>query len=110
MTKASEPSSFFFCSPMSLGNIVRSAGCFENIRDAGKLEKPLQDMGARHVGYGTAPEHYPVVRDTLVSVMADMAGEAWNDQLTQDWNGALDFVSSVMLEGAKNAVPAGQPN
>ena len=55
-----------------------------NIRDAGKLEQPLQDMGARHVGYGTAPEHYPVVRDTLVSVMAEMAGEAWNDQLTQD--------------------------
>ena len=82
----------------------------ENIRDAGKLEQPLHDMGERHVAYGTAPEHYPVVRDTLVSVMAEMAGEAWNDQLTQDWNGALDFVSSVMLEGAKNAAPAGYPN
>ena len=82
----------------------------ENIRDAGKLEQPFQDMGARHVGYGCAPEHYPVVRDTLVSVMAEMAGEAWNDQLTQDWNGALDFVASLMLEGANNAAPAGHPN
>ncbi|MCH8851406.1 MAG: hypothetical protein IID41_02000 [Planctomycetes bacterium] len=82
----------------------------ENIRKTEKLEQPLHDMGERHVGYGAAPEHYPVVRDTLVSVMADMAGEAWNDQLTQDWNGALDFVSSVMLEGAKNAAPAGHPN
>ena len=82
----------------------------ENIRDAGKLEQPLQDMGLRHVGYGAAAEHYPLVRDTLVSVMADMAGDACNDQLTQDWNDALDFVASVMLEGAKNAVPAGHPN
>ena len=82
----------------------------ENIRKTEKLEQPLHDMGERHVGYGAAPEHYPVVRDTLVSVMADMAGEAWNDQLTPDWNGALDFVSSVMLEGAKNAAPAGHPN
>ena len=82
----------------------------ENIRDAGKLEQPLHDMGERHVGYGTAPEHYPVVRDTLVSVMAEMAGEAWNDQLTQDWNDALDVVASAMLEGAKNVVPAGHPN
>ncbi len=82
----------------------------ENIRDAGKLEQPLQDLGARHVGFGTQAEHYPVVRDTLVSVMAEMAGEVWNDQLTQDWNGALDFVSSVMLTGAKNAAPAGHPN
>ena len=82
----------------------------ENIRKTEKLEQPLQDLGARHVGFGTQAEHYPVVRDTLVSVMAEMAGEAWNDQLTQDWNGALDFVSSVMLEGAESAVPAGHPN
>ena len=82
----------------------------ENIRKTEKLEQPLHDMGERHVGYGAAPEHYPVVRDTLVSVMADMAGEAWNDQLTQDWNGALDFVASTMLEGAKIAAPAGHPN
>ena len=82
----------------------------ENIRNTEKLGQPLQDLGARHVGFGAQAEHYPVVRDTLVSVMADMAGEAWNDQLTQDWNGALDFVSSVMLEGAKNTAPAGNPN
>ncbi len=90
-----------------LGSLVL---VIENIRNTEKLAQPLKDMGERHVGYGAAPEHYPVVRDTLVSVMAEMAGEAWNDQLTQDWNGALDFVSSVMLEGAKNAVPAGNPN
>ena len=82
----------------------------ENIRDAQKLEQPLQDLGARHAGFGAQAEHYPVIRDTLVSVMAEMAGEVWNDQLTQDWNGALDFVSSVMLEGAKSAAPAGHPN
>lgn len=78
----------------------------ENIRNTEKLAQPLKDMGSRHVGYGTQPEHYPVVRDTLVSVMADMAGEAWNEQLSSDWNGALDFVASVMLEGAKEAAPA----
>ena len=82
----------------------------ENIRKTEKLEQPLMDMGERHVGYGAQPEHYPVVRDTLVAVMADMAGEAWSDQLTQDWNGALDFVASTMLEGAKIAAPAGHPN
>ncbi len=81
-----------------------------NIRDAGKLEQPLHDLGARHVGFGAQAEHYPVVCDTLVSVMAEMAGKVWNDQLTQDWNGALDFVSSVMLEGVKNAAPACNPN
>ena len=75
----------------------------ENIRAVEKLEKPLADMGRRHVGYGTKPEHYPAVRDTLVSVMADMAGDTWNDQLTDDWSTALDFVAGAMLEGAKQA-------
>ncbi len=79
----------------------------ENIRNTEKLAQPLKDMGRRHVGYGTQPEHYSVVRDTLVSVMADMAGEAWNDQLSTDWNDALDFVASVMLEGAQETAPAG---
>ncbi len=90
-----------------LGSLVL---VIENIRNTEKLAQPLHEMGERHVGYGAAPEHYPVVRDTLVSVMAEMAGEAWNDQLTQDWNGALDFVASVMLEGAKNAAPASSSN
>ena len=82
----------------------------ENIRAVEKLEKPLADMGRRHVGYGTQPEHYPVVRDTLVSVMADMAGDAWNDQLSADWTGALDFVASAMLAGAEQAQQVADTN
>lgn len=71
----------------------------QNLRKTEKLADPLKKLGAKHVGFKTQPEHYPVVRDTLVGVMADMAGSQWNDQLTSDWSGALDFVSSVMLEG-----------
>ena len=82
----------------------------ENIRDAENLEQPLHDMGRRHVGYGTEPDHYPVFRDTLVSVMADMAGDAWDDQLSSGWNQALDFVASVMLEGARQARDVVSPN
>ncbi len=72
-----------------------------NLRTPEKLHQPLVDMGQRHVGYGTQAEHYPVVRDTLVAVMGEMAGDAWNDQLESDWKSAVDFVASVMLEGAQ---------
>ena len=34
-------------------------------------------------------------------VMAEMAGNQWNDQLTEDWTNALDVVASIMLEGQK---------
>ncbi len=46
----------------------------QNLRKPEKLADPLKNLGAKHVHYKTQPEHYPVVRDTLVGVMADMAG------------------------------------
>jgi len=76
----------------------------QNLRAPEKLGEPLREMGARHLNYGTQPEHYPIVRDTLIGVMKDMSGPAWNDQLTADWTAALDLVVSVMLEGHRSAL------
>ena len=73
----------------------------QNLRKTENLAEPLKKLGGKHVGYKTQPEHYPIVRDTLVGVMKDMAGSQWNEQLTSDWSGALDFIASVMLEGHK---------
>lgn len=73
----------------------------KNLRNPEKLSEPLKKMGGRHEGYGTKAEHYPIVRDVLVYVMAEMAGSKWNDQLTEDWTNALDFVASIMIEGQK---------
>lgn len=89
------------------GKLLKSlALVVKNLSRVDELQQPLKDMGARHVAYGTQPEHYPVVRDTLVSVMAEMAKEVWNEQLQQDWNGAIDLVASVMLAGAREAQTA----
>ncbi len=69
----------------------------------GAITEPLMEMGARHVKYGARPEHYPVVRDTMIGALARTAGPAWNDQLAADWTGALDAVASAMLRGAERA-------
>lgn len=71
-----------------------------NICTPEKLEVTLQEMGARHFSYGVKPEYYASVRDTLLDVMSDMAGEAWNPELTQAWTEALDTVAKIMQEGA----------
>lgn len=73
----------------------------QNLRNPEKLQPALIEMGRRHVAYGTEPQHYPAVRDTLVQVMADMAGKKWSDQLTADWTAALSVVAAIMLEGQK---------
>jgi hemoglobin-like flavoprotein len=63
----------------------------------------LRDLGARHVGYGARPEHYPVVGATLIAAMAEIAGEHWTLQYERAWAAAFDVVAAVMLEGAEQA-------
>lgn len=76
------------------------------VREAEQLEQlapALREMGARHVSYGARPEHYPLVRDTLLATLAAFAGAHWTAQLAADWRGALDRVAALMLEGAQRA-------
>lgn len=78
-----------------------------NIRTPEKLMQPLREMGARHAGYGVQNSHYAVVRDTLLEVMSEMAGAAWNTTLTQAWTEALNTVATIMQEGAAAAAKSG---
>lgn len=75
----------------------------KNLRKPETLRAALLDLGARHEEIGTRHEHYPVVRDTLLDVMGQIAGDDWSNQLNSDWTAALDFVASVMIEGQKAA-------
>lgn len=69
------------------------------------LEKPLQEMGARHVGYGAQPAHYGAVRDTMVATLAEMAQAAWTPELNADWTEALNTVAAAMIRGAESVRP-----
>lgn len=75
----------------------------KNLRNPETLRSAMLDLEARHAKTGTRHEHYPVVRDTLLDVMGQMAGDAWTNQLNSDWAAAIEFVASVMIEGQKAA-------
>jgi hemoglobin-like flavoprotein len=79
--------------------LVRSS-----LRELDAILPALRGLGARHVGYGARPEHYPVVADVLIESMAALAGPAWRDRHAAAWDAALGLIAGVMLEGA--AVPA----
>jgi hemoglobin-like flavoprotein len=86
------------------GHLLATLGlAVKHVDDLGALAGPLADMGARHVGYGAQPEHYPVVRDILIATLADAAGPAWNEALHADWNAALNAIADAMLNGAHSA-------
>ncbi|MFM7298776.1 MAG: globin domain-containing protein [Planctomycetota bacterium] len=77
----------------ALGLVVKHADNLQALRE------PLLAMGQRHVGYGAQPTHYAAVREVLLATLRQHAGSAWTTQLEDDWRGAINAVSKVMIEG-----------
>jgi methyl-accepting chemotaxis protein len=75
----------------------------KSLRDLEAITPKLRQLGARHVGYGARPEHYPVVAAVMLDSMAEIAGEAWTPEVAAAWGGALALVGTAMLEGAADA-------
>lgn len=71
-----------------------------SLRDLPSIAPQLRDLGARHVRYGAAPEHYPVVAQLLVAAMADAGGERWGSSDTAEWERVLGVVAAEMVTGA----------
>jgi len=75
----------------------------KSLRDLEAIAPKLRQLGARHVAYGALPEHYPVVAEVMLASMAEIAGDAWTDDIEAAWAGALGLVATAMLQGAAEA-------
>ncbi len=75
----------------------------QNLRHPDKLTPVLQDMGARHVGYGAKPAHYDAVGENLLAVLGEVAESAWTPQVKQAWTEAYGAIKTIMLTGAERA-------
>jgi nitric oxide dioxygenase len=75
----------------------------KSLRDLGAIVPKLHALGARHVQYGAAPEHYPVVGAVLIASMAEIAGDAWRPEYERAWSAAFEVVAGAMLDGAAAA-------
>ena len=70
-----------------------------SLRRPEKLAPALSDLGKKHQKYGALPTHYGAVAETLLEVMAEMAGEHWSDEIAEAWQTALHAVKEGMLAG-----------
>jgi hemoglobin-like flavoprotein len=59
----------------------------------------LQRLGQRHDAYGVMPHHYPVVANTLMTVMADALGPAFTPEARSAWERAFALITMVMIGG-----------
>jgi hemoglobin-like flavoprotein len=75
----------------------------KSLRDLDAIVPTLRSLGARHVGYGAEPEHYPVVGAALIASMASIAGNDWQPEYEAAWSVAFELVAGAMIAGAEEA-------
>jgi nitric oxide dioxygenase len=75
----------------------------KSLRNLDAIVPTLEGLGARHLAYGAKPEHYPVVGETLIGAMAEVAGDAWRPEYEEAWQNAFELVAGTMLAGAEAA-------
>jgi hemoglobin-like flavoprotein len=75
----------------------------KSLRNLDAIVPALRELGARHVGYGATPDHYPVVGEALIGAMAAIAGGGWSSTHERAWREAFAVVAGEMLEGASAA-------
>lgn len=72
-----------------------------NVRDPNVLKSMLQDLGARHKGYGIIEKHYPAVGSALLQTFEQYLKEDWTTEVQQAWAATYEEIAQIMLEGAE---------
>lgn len=72
----------------------------QNLRNPEALLDAVEQLGIRHLDYGTKPEHYAAVGENLLSVMAEFVGEGWTDEVATAWADAYKDIATKMIHAA----------
>ena len=60
----------------------------------------LRRLGERHEGYGVRPEHYAIVGETLLEVLAEFLGAEFTTAARAAWGRAFQLMATIMTGGA----------
>lgn len=73
----------------------------ENLRNPEALSAVLENLGARHVGYGSVPKQYGAINKILLLTFEQYLQESWTPELNRAWKNALTTITQQMLRGAR---------
>lgn len=63
------------------------------------LMRPLQELGARHAGYGVAERDFDTVGDALLATLADGLADRWTPAHARAWSAAWGMIVAQVLTG-----------
>jgi NAD(P)H-flavin reductase len=70
------------------------------VDDIDDLTAFLTGLGRDHRKFTVKPEHYDVIGQALLTTLAHFAGEAWTEELQQEWAAAYAVIAQVMKAGS----------
>lgn len=68
-----------------------------------KLVPILQQLGARHAGYGVEASHYETVGKALLTTLSQGLGDDFTDQVKEAWVSVFGVMATVMIDAAADA-------
>lgn len=71
------------------------------LNDLDTLVPILQNMGARHAGYGVQDAHYDTVGGALLKTLEQGLGDAFTPEVRAAWATVYDTMAGVMMVAAK---------
>lgn len=72
-----------------------------NLENPERLSEYLQNLGGRHVDYGTEEEHFDWVGGALLHTFAYFFGDEWTEEVQNNWAAAFGTIRDYMLIGMR---------
>ena len=70
------------------------------LRDLDALVPVLENLGARHLGYGVQEAHYDVGGEALLKTLESALGDEWTPAVREAWTQTYGVVKTTMIRGA----------
>ncbi len=77
-----------------------------NLERVKEILPVLEDLGRRHVDYGTRPEHYDTVGEALIWTLGQGLGEAFTPAVEEAWTETYGTIAQVMKAAAAEVAEA----
>ena len=71
-----------------------------NLHRVDEILPALEDLGRRHVDYGTRSEHYDTVGEALLWTLEQDLGEAFTPEVEEAWTKTYTMIAEVMKAAA----------
>jgi hemoglobin-like flavoprotein len=74
----------------------------ENLRNPEHIVTLLEELGHRHVAYGTTAEHLAMLGDALLTSLELFDPMPWDESMRDAWRAAYAAVASAMQRGLRS--------